>query len=188
VERERAAVTTILFTDLVGSTELMRRVGDERAQDLFAAHHRLLADAVAAHGGSELQWLGDGLMVAFVSSADAVRCAVTMQQAGAQRSGPERLGIRVGLNVGEMLRQEIGIWFAQARGVLDEQGARPLRALADFDEARMELRRGPAGAARAGALLAAARTQFEALGIHGWLRRADALAAGGAPIRNPAGT
>jgi len=63
-ETARAPITTILFTDLVDSTTLMQRVGDERARTLFAAHHRLLADAVAAHGGSELQWLGDGLMVA----------------------------------------------------------------------------------------------------------------------------
>ena len=37
----RAAITTILFTDLVNSTELMQRVGDETAQGLFQAHHRL---------------------------------------------------------------------------------------------------------------------------------------------------
>jgi len=82
-ETARAPITTILFTDLVNSTALMQRVGDERARTLFAAHHRLLSDAVAAHGGSELQWLGDGLMVAFSSTADAVRCAVAMQQAAA---------------------------------------------------------------------------------------------------------
>jgi class 3 adenylate cyclase/tetratricopeptide (TPR) repeat protein len=107
-EATRAVVTTVLFTDLVGSTELMQRVGDERARRLFAAHHRLLSEAVSACGGSELQWLGDGLMVAFASSADAVRCAVAMQQGAARQPGPERLQIRVGLNVGEVMRQEIG--------------------------------------------------------------------------------
>jgi class 3 adenylate cyclase/tetratricopeptide (TPR) repeat protein len=105
----RPSIATILFTDLVGSTELMGRVGDERAQGLFAAHHQLLADAVSAHGGSELQWLGDGLMVAFASTADAVRCAIAMQQAAARGTGAaERLAIRVGLNAGEILRQETG--------------------------------------------------------------------------------
>src|SRR5271157_4338212 len=97
-EVARAAITTILFTDLVDSTTLMRRVGDERAQPLFESHHRLLSDAVSAHGGSELQWLGDGLMVAFTSTADAVRCAIAMQRAAAQQAG-ERLRVRVGLNV-----------------------------------------------------------------------------------------
>jgi class 3 adenylate cyclase/tetratricopeptide (TPR) repeat protein len=103
----RASIATILFTDLVGSTEVMQRVGDESAQHLFEAHHRLLSDAVVATGGSELQWLGDGLMVAFASTADAVRCAIAMQQAAAQQAGGP-LRIRVGLNVGEVLRQTAG--------------------------------------------------------------------------------
>jgi class 3 adenylate cyclase/tetratricopeptide (TPR) repeat protein len=106
-ETARAPITTILFTDLVDSTTLMQRVGDERAQKLFETHHQLLSDAVSAHGGSELQWLGDGLMVAFASTADAVRCAIAMQQAAAQHPG-ERLAIRVGMNVGEVLQQKTG--------------------------------------------------------------------------------
>ena len=50
-EIARAPITTILFTDLVDSTTLMQRVGDERAQKLFETHHQLLSDAVSAHGG-----------------------------------------------------------------------------------------------------------------------------------------
>ena len=106
-ETARAPITTILFTDLVDSTTLMQRVGDERAQKLFETHHQLLSDAVSAHSGSELQWLGDGLMVAFASTADAVRCTIAMQQAAAQHPA-ERLAIRVGLNVGEVLQQKTG--------------------------------------------------------------------------------
>ena len=85
----------------------MQRMGDERAQKLFETHHQLLSDAVSTHGGSELQWLGDGLMVAFASTADAVRYAIAMQQAAAQQPG-ERLSIRAGLNVGEILQQKTG--------------------------------------------------------------------------------
>ena len=48
-ETARAPITTILFTDLVDSTTLMQRVGDERAQKLFETHHQLLSDAVSAH-------------------------------------------------------------------------------------------------------------------------------------------
>jgi class 3 adenylate cyclase len=73
--------TTILFTDLVNSTALLQRAGDERARRIFQTHHRLLRQAVAANGGHEVKWLGDGLMVAFPSAADGVRCAVAMQQA-----------------------------------------------------------------------------------------------------------
>jgi adenylate cyclase len=66
-----SAVVTILFTDLVGSTELLARAGDEEAQRIFRAHHTLLAETAAGHGGEEVKWLGDGLMVAFTS---ALRC------------------------------------------------------------------------------------------------------------------
>ncbi len=68
--------------------------------------------------------------------------------------------------------------FAAARRVLDEQGARPLRAVCDFDEAWVELRRGRAGdAARARSLLDAASGPFQAIGMTGWWRRAKALRA-----------
>jgi class 3 adenylate cyclase/tetratricopeptide (TPR) repeat protein len=101
-----SAVTTILFTDLVNSTELLQRAGDEAAQVIFQAHHKLLREAVAANGGHEVKWLGDGLMVAFPSAADAVRCAIAMQLASSRSSGAERLGVRVGINVGEALQDE----------------------------------------------------------------------------------
>src|SRR5512139_400898 len=97
---------TLLFTDLVGSTALLQRVGDEPAQRIFQMHHKLLRDAVAANGGHEVKWLGDGLMVTFPSAADAVRCAIAMQQAARWPVAGERLAIRVGLNVGEALRDE----------------------------------------------------------------------------------
>jgi|GEM_PF-509569 len=72
--------------------------------------------------------------------------------------------------------EEAREWFDQARRILEEQGARPLRAITDFDEAWMELRRGPAcNRERALALLDAARGPFESIGMPGWLRRADEL-------------
>src|SRR5204862_7017270 len=69
-------------------------------------------------------------------------------------------------------------WFDEARQRLDEEGSRPLRAVCDFDEALMYARRGHVGDAdRARPLLAAARRQFEQIGMTGWLRRADDLEA-----------
>jgi tetratricopeptide (TPR) repeat protein len=67
-------------------------------------------------------------------------------------------------------------WFADARRALEEEGARPLRAVCDLDEALMYARRGsPGDAERAHPLLDAADGQFEAIGMTGWLRRADQL-------------
>ena len=102
----RAATVTLLFTDLVNSTDLLQRAGDERAQRVFRVHHKLLAEAVTANGGHTVKWLGDGLMVAFLSAADAVRCAIAMQQAARRPVAGERLMLRVGLNAGEALRDE----------------------------------------------------------------------------------
>ena len=73
--------------------------------------------------------------------------------------------------------EEASRWFAEARMVLDAQGARPLRAIVDFDEALMHWRAGGPDAARP--LLGAAVDQFARLGMTGWLRRARA--AGGGP-------
>jgi hypothetical protein len=67
-------------------------------------------------------------------------------------------------------------WFAEARTVLDAQGARPLRAIVDFDEALMHQRAGRPDAARP--LLEAAADQFTRLGMTGWLRRAEAARGG----------
>lgn len=79
--RTGARTVTFLFTDLVGSTELLQKAGDEQAQRIFKAHHRKLREAVESHGGHEVKWLGDGLMVAFDSADSAVKCAIAMQQA-----------------------------------------------------------------------------------------------------------
>ena len=69
-------------------------------------------------------------------------------------------------------------WFGEARQRLEEEGSRPLRAICDFDEAVMFARRANVGDAdRARSLLAAARKQFEEIGMTGWLRRADHLEA-----------
>lgn len=74
-------------------------------------------------------------------------------------------------------QDEASRWFAEARVTLDAQGARPLRAIVDFDEALMHRRAGRPDAARP--LLEAAVDQFTRLKMTGWLRRAEA--AGGGP-------
>jgi class 3 adenylate cyclase len=107
---ERAPGTvTLLFTDQVSSTETLQRLGDDEAERLRRTHFRLLRDTATAHGGQEVKNLGDGLMVAFTSAVDAVACAIGIQQAvhrHAEREGDDRLSVRVGLNVGEPIRDE----------------------------------------------------------------------------------
>jgi DNA-binding SARP family transcriptional activator/class 3 adenylate cyclase len=99
---------TLLFTDQVGSTETLQRLGDEEGERLRRAHFGLLREAATMHGGEEVKNLGDGLMVAFVSAVDAVVCAITMQQAvdRARTTGELAFAVRIGLNVGEPIRDE----------------------------------------------------------------------------------
>ncbi len=102
---------TLLFTDLVGSTELLDELGDEQADELHRSHFRLLRDAVAASGGREVKSLGDGLMVVFSSATSALACSVAMQQAVHRHNnlrppgGPE-LHVRIGVHAGEPIRDE----------------------------------------------------------------------------------
>jgi len=99
----------LLFTDLVGSTELAESLGFQEAETLRRTHFTLLRDAVQASGGHEVKNLGDGLMVAFGSASEAVACATTIQRA-VDRHNRERpqhaLSVRVGLHIGEPIADE----------------------------------------------------------------------------------
>jgi class 3 adenylate cyclase/tetratricopeptide (TPR) repeat protein len=108
-------VVTLLFTDLVSSTEISQRLGDDAADDFRRSHYRLLRDAVALHHGEEVKNLGDGLMVVFDSPSDAVACSIAMQQSVEQhgRKHAESFGLRVGLHTGEVTPDE-GDYFGIA--------------------------------------------------------------------------
>ena len=96
---------TILVTDLVGSTELRVRLGEERADLLRRTHDDLLRTAVDAEGGTLVKGLGDGVLAMFAGAADAVAAAVAIQQAAYahNREAPdEPLDIRIGLSAGDV--------------------------------------------------------------------------------------
>ena len=62
---------TFLFSDIEGSTDLVRRVGDDVFATIRGDHRRLLRDAFAEHGGREIDTAGDGFFVAFDSARSA---------------------------------------------------------------------------------------------------------------------
>jgi len=99
---------TILFTDLVGSTEHQTRLAPSGADELRHEHFTVLRQSIAEAGGTEVKNLGDGLMVVFPTASSAIRCAVGMQQAveldGRERDHP--LGIRVGISSGEVTAED----------------------------------------------------------------------------------
>jgi class 3 adenylate cyclase len=108
-------VVTIVFADLIGSTSLHERLDAESARRLMERYYRALHGAVAAHGGSVVKLLGDGVMAAFgvprVAEDDAIRAvrgAVGMQRAFrelARELGGVAgdLGLRVAVNTGEVV-------------------------------------------------------------------------------------
>jgi class 3 adenylate cyclase/tetratricopeptide (TPR) repeat protein len=97
---------TVMFTDLVDSTGVRSRLGDDAAEDLRRTPDQLLRDSVAAHGGTLVKWLGDGGMATFVSASEAVSAAITTQQQidlHNRRAAQHRLDIRIGLSAGDVL-------------------------------------------------------------------------------------
>ncbi len=98
----------ILFTDIVGSTELSQRLSPEVADEVRRSHFSILRQAVAEADGTEVKNLGDGLMVVFASTSAALGCAVAMQQGveQANRAGREAVGLRVGLSGGEVTKED----------------------------------------------------------------------------------
>ena len=102
----RTQAVTILFCDLVQSTERRARLGDD-AFDEFS-HRFLIAlrTAIADAGGKEVSNAGDGLMVVFPDSvADAVSCAIEMHRSVAELDADDPPLLRVGISCGEVAQE-----------------------------------------------------------------------------------
>lgn len=93
----------ILFTDIVGSTEMTARLGDRMATELIRAHDALVRGCLGRRSGREVKHTGDGIMAAFSSSAFAVDCAIDIQREFHRynRGNGEPIHIRIGLDCGE---------------------------------------------------------------------------------------
>ena len=97
-------IRTILFTDIVGSTELTQRVGDDAAMAFLNVHDEIVREALRSLGGREVKHTGDGIMACFVSAAAAARCANRIQRAladNAQANSEVPVKVRIGAAAGE---------------------------------------------------------------------------------------
>jgi class 3 adenylate cyclase len=102
---------TVLFTDLVGHTEMMSRLGDERGRAVLREHEAITREVLKAHGGTEVKTMGDGFMASFGSVTRAVECAIALQRAMDERNShlapdTSHLHVRVGLNAGEPIEED----------------------------------------------------------------------------------
>ena len=100
-------VRTILFTDIVGSTELTQRLGDRAAMDILDVHDGVVRAALGRTGGREVKHVGDGIMGVFVSADDAIHCALQVHAAlrDAAPRTVEPVRIRAGAAAGEPIQR-----------------------------------------------------------------------------------
>jgi hypothetical protein len=94
----RRLLATVLFTDIVGSTERAQAAGDRRWRELLDAHDEAARRLVAQEGGRRIKSTGDGVLAVFDGPGRAIRCAVAL------RKELEGLGIeiRAGVHTGEL--------------------------------------------------------------------------------------
>ena len=102
---------TFLFTDIEGSTALLRRLGDDGYAQVLAGHHALIRSSLAVHGGMEVGTQGDGFFAVFSSPRAAVVAVLEIQQAIEARAWPagERVRVRMGVHCGEAERTAAGL-------------------------------------------------------------------------------
>jgi class 3 adenylate cyclase len=93
----------VLFTDIVGSTEMTARLGDTAALELVRAHDALVRRGLDAHGGREVKHTGDGIMASFDTVANAVRAAADIQRrfVAYNAEASESISVRIGIDAGE---------------------------------------------------------------------------------------
>lgn len=104
-----AGTVTFVFTDIEGSTELLKSLGDDYAEAL-TIHRRIIREAFGACDGIEIDTQGDAFFFVFPRARDAVAAAVEAQRAHAAASWPGDLAVRVrmGLHTGEPALHEEG--------------------------------------------------------------------------------
>src|SRR5438067_11089490 len=94
---EKRFLATVVFTDIVGSTDIASELGDRRWRELLARHHAIVRRELKRFNGRELDTAGDGFFAAFTKPAEAVRSAAAIVD-GVRELGIE---IRAGLHVGQ---------------------------------------------------------------------------------------
>lgn len=97
VSNVERVLTTILFTDIVGSTETAASLGDSRWRSILDADDRAVREQIRRIGGREVKHTGDGFFISFDGPARGIRCATAISEA-AKALGIE---VRAGIHTGE---------------------------------------------------------------------------------------
>ncbi len=110
-----SAFRAIMFTDIVGSTEMTAQLGDTMAVELLRAHDAIIRRSLEQHGGHEVKHLGDGIMASFVDVPASVACAIGIQRelASFNEKSETPIHVRIGIHAGEPI-EESGDLFGSA--------------------------------------------------------------------------
>ena len=100
-----SGAVTFLFTDIEGSTRLVKALR-ERYPQVLAEHRRLVRAAIAGQGGYEVDTQGDAFFAAFAGATQAVLCALEIQRALAAHEWPDGapVRVRIGIHTGHAVR------------------------------------------------------------------------------------
>jgi len=102
---------TFLFTDIEGSTALVRRLGEGLYAQVLADHHTLIRSGLAAHDGTEVDTQGDAFFAVFSSPRACVAAVMEMQRALQAHAWPagEHVRVRMGVHTGEASKTATGL-------------------------------------------------------------------------------
>ena len=150
-----SAFRAIMFTDMVGSTEITARLGDTMAVELLRAHDAIIRRSLEHHGGAEVKHLGDGIMASFDDVPASVACALAIQQEFAaynQKSG-NPIRVRIGIHAGEPVADSndlFGSAVQMAARICDAAAADAILVSSEVRDAcgEAELQFAPAGSQR----------------------------------------
>jgi class 3 adenylate cyclase len=132
-------LATLLFTDVVGSTDAVVRMGDVAWHDRLSSHYHTATAQIERFGGRRIDTTGDGLLATFTAPARALRCGAAIRRAARDQD----LQIRVGVHVGE-----VGFAGGAIQGVAVHEAARVMGAAGAGEILATEITRslaGPAG-------------------------------------------
>jgi class 3 adenylate cyclase len=129
---------TFLFTDIVGSTELLTLLGEDVWLEALREHNDVVINAVELFGGTYLKFLGDGWMIAFTCPRDAIDASVVIQRVLGQDPSPEGFRIRIGVHSGMPMLEEdefVGKDVVLAARIAREAGPGEILASSDVVDA-----------------------------------------------------
>ena len=107
----KGTVRVVLFTDLVGHTQMMDKLGDELGRQILREHEQISRGVIAEFRGTEVKSLGDGFMASFESVSTAIEASTTLQRRIEARNSTQQadgypLAVRAGINAGEPVEED----------------------------------------------------------------------------------